>query len=302
MWPSPANIFVIPDKRGFSMIDVGCGGVSTADNLLKGLDHWGLNLKDLHTVLLSHAHPDHMGAMGWILREIQPQVFIHQLDVAPALDPKELIKTFDIALAIQSWGTSEKAIGDFDLLEFFKASHCSMSAAEEVEGIEEGHLFHLGDLSFEVIHTPGHSPGHISLFEKNEGILLPGDLVGEHTAWHTPTSGGVTAYLASLDKLQSLDAEMMLPAHGMKMEAPHEAIGSIREKLLKREAILLGALSDGPKSFMELNKTLHHHPNLYFFPGCGITESHLMKLEEEKAITREGEWIYPLSQKKSLGP
>ena len=296
-WPNSANVFVIPDDRGFSMIDVGCGGDSSRDNLLEGLAHWALGLEDLHTVLLSHAHPDHMGAMGWILQKIQPRVFIHERDVAPALDPENLAKTFDIPLAKECWSPpgKETEIRDFNLLRFFEASRCSMSALEAVEGIEEGHIFHLGAFSFEVMHTPGHSPGHISLFERNARILLPGDLVGEHPAWYTPTSGGVTGYLESLDKLEALDAGIIIPAHGQKMEAPREAIGIIREKLLKREAILLQALSEGPRRFAELNKTLIHQQHLNFFPGCGITESHLIKLEEERAIKREEGWIFPVS-------
>ena len=94
----------------------------------------------------------------------------------------------------------------------------------------------------------------------------------------------------------------MIPAHGSKIESPHEAINIIREKLLRREALLLEALSEAPKSFMALTKTLLHNPDLYFFPGCGIIESHLMKLEQEKAIGREGKQIFLLSPKKSPGP
>jgi hypothetical protein len=65
--------------------------------------------------------------------------------------------------------------------------------------------------------------------------------------------------------------------------------------LLKREALLKEALHDGSRSFMDLNKTLIHNPMLHIFPGCGITESHLIKLEMEGIIRRDGRSIIPLT-------
>lgn len=59
-WPNPANIFIVPDNEGFSLIDVGCGSDSSINLLLEGLSYWGLNIKKLHTIILSHAHPDHI--------------------------------------------------------------------------------------------------------------------------------------------------------------------------------------------------------------------------------------------------
>jgi hypothetical protein len=105
----------------------------------------------------------------------------------------------------------------------------------------------------------------------------------------------VIGYLDSLAKLEVLDAAIMIPAHGTKMSAPHAAIQNIREKLLKREIIIRDALIRGPKTFMELNQALFENPLLRFFPGCGITESHLIKLEREKAIRREDEHIILVS-------
>ncbi len=90
-WPNPANIYIIPDKTGFSLFDVGCGGQNGLDFLLKGLKYWSLDLKDLHTIVLSHAHPDHMGAMGDLLKKVSPTVMIHHLDVGSALNPLHLL-------------------------------------------------------------------------------------------------------------------------------------------------------------------------------------------------------------------
>jgi glyoxylase-like metal-dependent hydrolase (beta-lactamase superfamily II) len=292
-WPNPANIYIIPDENGFSLVDVGCGGASGIADLQKGLHHWKLKIEQLHTVVLSHAHPDHMGAMWWILENANPKVVIHHLDVGPALDPFKLEATFDIPLAKQYWAASisDDAFRDFELLRFFENSRCPMCAADNLQKIQDGDIMQLGDFEFEIVHTSGHSPGHVSLYESKKQILLPGDLVGKSPAWYVPAAGGVIAYLESLTKLEALDAATLLPAHGTVMNNAKKAIQGIRKKLLQRESFLIEALQEGTKQFMALNQTLIENKLLHFFPGCGIIESHLIKLEKEGIIKREGQQV-----------
>ncbi len=290
-WPNPATVYVIPDEKGFSLFDVGCGGQNGLDFLLKGLAHWNLDIQDLHTVILSHAHPDHMGAMGDLLKKVQPTVMIHHLDVGSALNPSKLNDSFDIPLAKKQIATipGSNPHDDFDILDFFVDSGCTMSIAENLIKLDEGDILSLGDFEFEVLHTPGHSPGHISLFDPYKRIMLSGDLVGVAPAWYTPSSGGVIGYLASLDKMEEVNAKIMLPSHGPIINNPQDAIQTIREKLLKRENILLKALEQGPKTFWELNTSLFRESYLHFFPGCGNTQAHLNKLHQEGRLIFEND-------------
>ena len=73
--------------------------------------------------------------------------------------------SFDIQLAKNFWaasGRTDNLLG-FDLLKFFNDFGCSMSAAGQVQELHEGRMLELGNFNLEVLHTPGHSPGHISL-------------------------------------------------------------------------------------------------------------------------------------------
>jgi glyoxylase-like metal-dependent hydrolase (beta-lactamase superfamily II) len=292
-WPSSANIYVIPDKNGFSLIDVGCGGINAIELLNEGLRYWGLKIGQLHTVVLSHAHPDHMGAMSWILEEADPKVYVHQLDIGPALDPGQLDRTFDIALAKDRWSAASPGadLSDFSILDYLDGSGCLMGAAVRVEPLPAQRPLYLSDFEFQIIHTPGHSPGHVSLYEKNLRILFAGDLVGRAPAWYVPAAGGVIGYLESLAKLKSLDPAVLLPAHGDIIEEAAQAIKKIKKKLLERESFLKEALQNGSKRFMDLNKLLLGDSPINFFPGCGIIESHLIKMEGEGVIVRKNHEI-----------
>jgi len=278
------------------MIDVGCGGPDGTRYLADALNHWRLQPADCRTVVLTHSHPDHMGAIEWLLKHAQPKIFIHELDLKGAVDPSHLNLTFDIPLAIKTCASHPgfEEFAGLDILDYFNGTGCRMGQITDLQVIDEGDRLNLGKYLFEVIHTPGHSPGHISLYDPDKGLLLPGDVVGAIPAWYTPASGGLTGYLASLDKLAAAESSLILPAHGSIIHNPADAIEWVRSKLLERETKILEILGDRNQSFMELNAALFPSVLTQFFPGSGIIESHILKLEGEERISRRDGKIFRL--------
>jgi glyoxylase-like metal-dependent hydrolase (beta-lactamase superfamily II) len=120
MWPATASVYVVIDKRSFSLIDVGCGRADALDRLKAGLAQLGLDLSSLKTLVLSHAHPDHMGAAEMLIGHCSPEVLIHADDVIHARDPRGLTGTFDIELATRLLGRAEGPVKD--LFSFFDGS------------------------------------------------------------------------------------------------------------------------------------------------------------------------------------
>jgi glyoxylase-like metal-dependent hydrolase (beta-lactamase superfamily II) len=291
LWPNPSNVCAILDDKGFSMIDVGCGGPAGYEYLRSGLRHFGLTVDRLHTVVLSHAHPDHMGAMKYLLETVHPEIFIHINDLNAALDINQLNESFDIPLAKRMFAP-RGMFQDFDLIKFFEIFGCSMNQVEDIKIVTDEQLIKLGNFEFEVLHTPGHAPGHIALFERSVGVLFANDLIGVSPAWYTPSSGGLIGYLESLDRLKSKNASVLVPSHGPIMSDPEASIRRIREKLIKRETILLETLSTGPQKFNDLLSVLFPETSIHFFPGCGILESHLIKLEKEDSIERREDLVF----------
>lgn len=76
-----------------------------------------------------------------------------------------------------------------------------------------GECIDLGERSIEVLHTPGHAPGHMCFWEKEKGYLYTGDLVYKDTltAWFPSTDS--QAYLRSLETVAALPAKRVFPAH-----------------------------------------------------------------------------------------
>ncbi len=77
----------------------------------------------------------------------------------------------------------------------------------------DGDGIDIGGRTIEVLHTPGHSPGHMCFWEEERGYLFTGDLVYKDTlfAYYPSTDPG--AYLCSLEKIAALDVKKVFPAH-----------------------------------------------------------------------------------------
>jgi glyoxylase-like metal-dependent hydrolase (beta-lactamase superfamily II) len=293
MWPSSANVYVIKEGGGaFSMIDVGCGRAEVVDQIRDALSGIGLNVGGLKTLVLSHSHPDHMGGTSQFLDGANPEILIHEDDFENAANPDLLTGTFDIELARKNYSEKGgKATAMEDLMRFFTDFGCPMIGASPSGRLEEGDVVTLGRYGFEVILTTGHSPGHISLFDKETKIMYGGDLVGDIVAWYTPASGGVTGYLESLDKMEAKSPALILPSHGGIVTDPAEKIAKVRGRLIAREKKMIGILEEGPKTFVTLVDLMFKLEIVRFFPGAAIAESHIQKLAAEGRVRRNDDLV-----------
>jgi len=292
LWPASSNVLVIREGDGLIMIEAGCGGEERSTRLIREMRRLGLPPERIHTVVLSHAHPDHMGGITTFLRISQPTVIISEIDAPSARNPELLTDSFDVKLGGKYFPEMGFRDSGLTLLTAFeKISNCPMASVDPDKTVREGDRLKLGDYLFEVLHTPGHSPGHISLVDREKKICFSGDVVGEVVAWYSPSSGGALGYFSSLDKIEKFELERIYPSHGGVITDKEEAISRIRSKLLEREKYILHELESGPKKFKELVEGLFPSPNQRFFPGVQILESHLIKLEKEKRITRQGDLI-----------
>jgi glyoxylase-like metal-dependent hydrolase (beta-lactamase superfamily II) len=86
------------------------------------------------------------------------------------------------------------------------------------EPLDDGQVLRLGDADWEVVRTPGHTPGHLSLWQPEEGLMAVGDALSDYdVGWVNLALDGPDAAataLASLQRLADLSPRVVLPAHG----------------------------------------------------------------------------------------
>jgi glyoxylase-like metal-dependent hydrolase (beta-lactamase superfamily II) len=176
-----SNIYIL----GNSVIDAGTGfNFTRLRMILKAMKK---DLSSFTQVINTHCHFDHVGGNGYF---INAKFAIHETD-APVV---------------------EKGDKEMSMADFFDGN---LHPKKPDVILKEGNVVDFGGLKLEVIHTPGHTPGSISLFSKEKGILFSGDTIFSDGVGRTDVPGGdPDALAASLEKLSKLNVKMIMPGHG----------------------------------------------------------------------------------------
>ncbi|MCA9610906.1 MAG: MBL fold metallo-hydrolase [Myxococcales bacterium] len=151
-------------------------------------------------------------------------------------------------------------------------------------------------MTIRAIHTPGHAPGHLCLFEEASRVLIAGDMVASQgTILVEPRDGDMALYLASLATMKALRPSMLLPAHGMPIRDPDALLDHYVAHRLEREAKVRAALQrhGGPAAPMDLVPDAYADAPAVVWPlAAHALEAHLIKLERDGEARRGPEgWL-----------
>jgi len=145
--------------------------------------------------------------------------------------------------------------------------------------------------AWQVLHTPGHAPGHLCLHEATLGALVVGDMVAsEGTILIAPGDGDMAEYLRQLDRLAGLDAGLALPAHGGPVADPTALFRRYIAHRLAREQKVLGAVDGSLKTLDQLVAVAYDDTPSSLFPLASLSlQAHLEKLVGEGRVALHGD-------------
>jgi glyoxylase-like metal-dependent hydrolase (beta-lactamase superfamily II) len=288
-FPSACNSFAVREDHGrWTWIDPGAAGDDNLARTRAELERLGLSLASLERIVVTHPHVDHLGAAAALRREgVEVPVLCHPDAVAVAASLDAMIASFDFALAFDRWREEREWVERYTARAqgVIFAGAAPFIAVEATGALEDGGHLRTGPFEWQCLLTPGHCPGHLSLYCPDRHLLIAGDVVGHSLAWHSPSSGGAAGYLASLDRLEALDVALLLPAHGAASDAPRALIERMRRRLVEREGRLLDTLSAGPRPYGEIYADLMRDPGkMRLFPFVPMLEGHIARLKSAGAL------------------
>lgn len=173
------------------LIDTGLGICNIYDEVIKLTDR-------PVTAVATHVHWDHIGGHKYF-----SDFYAH----------KEELNWLNGEFPLTMEQTKAMVIDRCDLPERYNVDTYDFFQGTPTRVLTDYDVIDLGDRLISVLHTPGHSPGHMCFFEKERGYLFTGDLVYKDTLFAYYPSTDPKAYLLSLNKIAVLPVKQVFPAH-----------------------------------------------------------------------------------------
>ncbi len=142
------------------------------------------------------------------------------------------------------------------------------------------------DWHLEIVYTPGHTIGHISVYDPLNKLLVAGDhMVGIGTALLDPRTGDIGDYLNTIEKLKKLNLHLILPAHGPTIYTPYETLEFYKKHRLERENQIILLLNEREFTPSELVDKIYAglNPNSKRYASFNV-HLHLKKLLDEGRV------------------
>ena len=257
--PAGTLSYLVEQQDGWLLVDSGLNHQTCFDALCRQLAVLGMSLRDIRWLLVTHFHPDHYGLAGRIKSAANPKVIMHRKDWDMIQFVAKEGETWSEDTFVE-WATYLGVLpAEMDMYRQVVSFGRGLFPSDVVPDILlEGDEQPVGDSgNLTAILTPGHTPGHVCVYDQRNKILFSGDhvLVGITTNITPSFLGGgdqLSDYLNALRRVQRLDVNLVLPAH----EQPFSHLDRRVDELLahhdRRLEQVLDAVTRHPSSPREI--------------------------------------------------
>ncbi len=250
---SHINVYLIEGKKGYLLVDSGWNTDKSFATLHNYLVKIGAGFEDISQIVVTHVHPDHYGMAGRIKKLSGATIAMHHIEkgfIEPRyISMEELLHQTD-RLLIASGVPRDLAdtLRDATL----GLENYIVPTLPDIT-LRDGDTITTGKFTFRVIWTPGHSSGHICLYEPEAKILLSGDHILPKITPNisvNPQSieNPLGRYLKSLQEIRQLEVKLTLPGHDRPFTRLAPRIDEITQHHAQRNMEILEAIGQQTKT------------------------------------------------------
>jgi glyoxylase-like metal-dependent hydrolase (beta-lactamase superfamily II) len=281
---SHVNVYLIEGDQGNLLIDTGWNTPEAYSTLTDELKSYGFGIKDISEIVVTHVHSDHFGLTGKLKQISGAKVALSEIE-ARIIDSRYI--NIDGLLSqmcdfLHTNGVPQDKISQLSEASL-PAKALVMPATPDVK-LKSGKKVNMNPFEFKVFLTPGHSPGHICLYEANRKLLFAGDhilpeispFIGLHPQSGTDPLGD---YYHSLKDLMKLEVNLVFPGHGPAFSGLKQTIENLLEHHEQRASLVLSTIQEDMKTGYQIATEIPWKSDIK-----GATFQYLNSLNQRLAI------------------
>jgi glyoxylase-like metal-dependent hydrolase (beta-lactamase superfamily II) len=297
------NSYVIKNSERNLMIDTGWKQDECIHALQAGLRSLGVDLRETD-FFITHLHADHLGLVSTLATETS-KIFFNQPDadrIHSGIALEDLIPFARLNGFPE--GELQTILHTHPGFRYRSDEHIAFHTLKEGDPLSCGGYFFL------CVETPGHTWGHMCLYEAHKKILVSGDhILADITPniqlWDDKWDP-LKEYLASLDKVYQFDIELVLPGHRRVFRNCRDRIRELKDHHQRRLDEIISILKKGSKNAFQVGSQMSWditYDSWDLFPvtqkwfAVGEAISHLKYLEGSGLVRKEGmgnNWVFSL--------
>lgn len=294
------NSYIIVSESRNLIIDTGFNTLECQTELMKGVQELNIDLNKTD-LLVTHMHVDHSG-LAHVLKKLGVQeVYFSQIDGEISNQSSErnvFFKTINQLLGFKSDNE----------IKFGKEFGARRIEPLEFSPLYEGNKLLIGDYVFEVVDIPGHTPGHIGLYEKNHKLFFCGDHILDEITPNITFWGFeqdiLATYFKSLNKVYEYEIDYLFTAHRKIIRDHRKRITELLHHHDERLNEILTILKKGMKTPVEVAASMHWDishkkwsdfpsSQMWFASGEALSHlEHLVYMGHIERMNEEGTLLY----------
>ncbi|HEX4113540.1 MAG TPA: MBL fold metallo-hydrolase [Stellaceae bacterium] len=299
------NLWLLDDGDGVALVDTGIASIISREVWQKAFAG-PLKGRKITRLIVTHAHPDHIGLAGWLTELLGIELWISEMEWSNgrrfSTDGGKIVLESSLAL-FRRGGLGKQAEAMAQSRPNTRLP--TTPVPEKYHRLEDGMVLRIGAHDWHVIVGRGHAPEHCCLWAPALDIFIAGDQVLPKITPNVSLWPGredddpLGSFLATTDKLERIvpDSVLVLPSHNLPFHRLHNRLRQLRDHHADRMAEVMAAC-DGPKCAAELVPVLFHRKldqrQMAFAMGealahlqYGVTTGRLRRTERA-----DGAWLF----------
>lgn len=213
------NAYVIKGSSGVTLVDAGLNIDMDVQAWQEAQAAADWKWADVEKIVLTHYHPDHYGLAGTLQQWTGAPVYLSRIDHEQAQlffgrksQMPETMKSFFAFHGLPDEWVSQ-------IPAHLRSFHPWVEPHPQVTLLKPGETIRMGDVEYEVLHTPGHADGHLSFYDPNRKWLIGGDfllpkITPNISLWPECHPNPLDNYLTTLARMKELEVSRVFPSHG----------------------------------------------------------------------------------------